>query len=493
MRTIMLDERYGALPKMGEKKAFWNTWKAKRAKEEREEARQRLMAAREALMELFEGTEAITPGMRFRDVDRHFREHPVFQAVPERDRKDVYEDAMERRVEKERAAKAAEEKRVQDQLVAFFGQLPTFDFATTWEEAEAAIRAIPAFAESAVAAAERESLLQAWETCSLAAMDRQLQRMAQLRDQQRRADRLARDAFEALLDEMEASGQLHAECTWRGLFPALSKDRRYGGMLGSEGSSALDLFKLRVDDLAERLHGQKKAVKAALADAAFTFDHNTTVEAFLGALAGAAGEGGSLAGVPPINLKFAYESLHHRATEREEERLRQERRRAEKQASAFRRMLRRARDSLSAESTWHASEASFADKDAFREIEDPAVRQQLFEQWIAAGDYKGADSGSEGESRRSSRGRHHRRSRSRSRSPSASGGRWPVGIGPRAPGRRSQLRVCPSSALVLPAAHPLPSCRVDESDESRRRKRKKREKKKSSKSKRRRNGSDDER
>jgi len=343
MRAVMLDPRYTALPKMGEKKQFWNAWKAKRAKEEREEARQQLVAAREALLELLTSSEEVVPGSRFRDIERRFRDDPIFQAVPDRDRADVFEDALARRTQLLKEAQLAREARLQEQLVTLFGQLPAFDFATTWEEAEAAVRQLPNFGEGEVAGAERLAVLQAWEVCSRAAMDTQLERMSGLRDEQRHADRLARDAFVALLEEMERGGQLHAQCTWRELYPTVSNDRRYTDLLGAEGSTALDLFKLRVETLADALHSQKKTVAAALASSSLAFDHTTTVEVFLGALAEA---GGAVEDVAPLNLKFIFEALHERAEEREADRVRHERRAAEKRAEAFRRMLYKARKTL---------------------------------------------------------------------------------------------------------------------------------------------------
>ena len=52
MRAISTDPRWNALKRDGEKKSLWNTWKPKRAKEEKEERRLKLKETREALMKV---------------------------------------------------------------------------------------------------------------------------------------------------------------------------------------------------------------------------------------------------------------------------------------------------------------------------------------------------------------------------------------------------------------------------------------------------------
>jgi hypothetical protein len=52
MRAVATDPRWNALKREGEKKSLWNTWKPKRAKEEKEERRLKLKETREALMKV---------------------------------------------------------------------------------------------------------------------------------------------------------------------------------------------------------------------------------------------------------------------------------------------------------------------------------------------------------------------------------------------------------------------------------------------------------
>ena len=68
----------------------------------------------------------------------------------------------------------------------------------------------------------------------------------------------------ALLDEFRDAGRLHAQSLWRSLYPDFLKDIRYTAMLGQQGSSPLDLFKLCVDNLKEELYRDRKIVKEVL-------------------------------------------------------------------------------------------------------------------------------------------------------------------------------------------------------------------------------------
>ncbi|MGH0190267.1 UNVERIFIED_CONTAM: hypothetical protein FKN15_043177 [Acipenser sinensis] len=81
---------------------------------------------------------------------------------------------------------------------------------------------------------------------------------------ERRQQRKNREYFQAFLDELHETGQLHSMSTWVELYPSVSSDFRFASLLGQPGSTPLDLFKFYVEDLKARFHDEKNILKDIL-------------------------------------------------------------------------------------------------------------------------------------------------------------------------------------------------------------------------------------
>jgi len=86
----------------------------------------------------------------------------------------------------------------------------------------------------------------------------------QEKKRKKRIERKNRDGFLKLLDELHEHGKLTSMSLWVELYPTISSDPRFSGMLGQPGSSPLDLFKFYVEDLKSRYQDEKKAIKEIL-------------------------------------------------------------------------------------------------------------------------------------------------------------------------------------------------------------------------------------
>ncbi|KAK2506316.1 hypothetical protein MC885_014114, partial [Smutsia gigantea] len=94
MKMVVTDPRYSALPKLSEKKQAFNAYKAQREKEEKEEARLKAKEAKQTLQHFLEQHERMTSTTRYRRAEQTFGELEVWAVVPERDRKEVYDDVL---------------------------------------------------------------------------------------------------------------------------------------------------------------------------------------------------------------------------------------------------------------------------------------------------------------------------------------------------------------------------------------------------------------
>lgn len=58
----------------------------------------------------------------------------------------------------------------------------------------------------------------------------------------KRMERVHREEFIQLLNELKASNILHINSKWKEIFPHIKHDPRYLGMVGDSGSTPLELF-----------------------------------------------------------------------------------------------------------------------------------------------------------------------------------------------------------------------------------------------------------
>lgn len=113
------------------------------------------------------------------------------------------------------------------------------------------------------------------------------------------------------------------------------QDPRYEAMMGQPGTTPLDMFKLRVDDLQERLHEDKKLVREVFKEKNFEVQSTTTADQFMSQLMGDE----RLAKINPLSMKFIFESLLERALRHEKERAEREKRHKERAERHFNELL----------------------------------------------------------------------------------------------------------------------------------------------------------
>ncbi|RMX55127.1 hypothetical protein pdam_00007445 [Pocillopora damicornis] len=218
MRMIVNDPRYGALKKMNEKKQAFNEYKTKRANEEKEEQRQKAKQAREDLRSFLEKHPKMHSSVRWRRAGELFDGEPMWEAVHERDRKDVFEDVVFFLTKKEKEEEKEQRAHNRKLMLTVYNSMPGITYRTTWAE--------------------------------------------------------------VLLDELHKRGKLHSMSLWIDLYPTISADVRFTNMLGQPGSTPLDLFKFYVEDLKARFSEEKKIIKEILKDLDFTVDINTGFSEF---------------------------------------------------------------------------------------------------------------------------------------------------------------------------------------------------------------------
>ncbi|XP_053311525.1 pre-mRNA-processing factor 40 homolog B [Spea bombifrons] len=415
MKMIINDPRYSALPKLSEKKQAFNAYKAQREKEEKEEARLRAKEAKEKLQRFLEQHEKMTSTTRYRKAEQMFGELEVWAIVPERDRKEIYDDVLFFLAKKEKEQAKQLRKRNVQALKNILYNMNNVSFHTTWSEAQQYLMDNPMFAEDEeLQNMDKEDALICFEEHIRALEKDETEEKEKLRILERRQQRKNRESFQVFLDELHETGQLHSMSTWMELYPSVSTDTRFANMLGQTGSTPLDLFKFYVEDLKARFHDEKKIIKDILKDRSFSVEVNTTFEDFAHIIS----FDKRAATLDAGNIKLTFNSLLEKAEARERERGKEEARKFRRKEAAFKSMLKQAAPPLEPDCTWDDVRERFVGDGAFDQITVESERIRLYKEFLQVleNEYQHHHSKSKKHSKKSKK---HHRKHSRSQSPNS--------------------------------------------------------------------------
>ncbi|KAM4700430.1 pre-mRNA-processing factor 40 homolog B isoform 1-T1 [Discoglossus pictus] len=375
MKMIINDPRYSALPKLSEKKQAFNAYKAQREKEEKEEARLRAKEAKENLQRFLEQHERMTSTTRYRKAEQMFGEVDVWSVVPERERKEIYDDVLFFLAKKEKEQAKQLRKRNVQALKNILDNMRNVNFQTTWSEAQQYLMDNPVFAEDEeLQNMDKEDALICFEEHIRALEKDEAEEKEKTRLGERRQQRKNRESFQVFLDELHETGQLHSMSTWMELYPSVSTDSRFCNMLGQTGdtpsqmcfiysldcSTPLDLFKFYVEDLKARFHDEKKIIKDILKDRNFSVEVNTTFEDFAHIIS----FDKRAATLDAGNIKLTFNSLLEKAEARERERGKEEARKFRRKEASFKNMLKQTTPPLELDCSWD-------------DVREPLVRERF--------------------------------------------------------------------------------------------------------------------
>uniref|UniRef100_A0A674KA59 Pre-mRNA-processing factor 40 homolog A n=1 Tax=Terrapene triunguis TaxID=2587831 RepID=A0A674KA59_9SAUR len=424
MKMIVDDPRYSALPKLSEKKQAFNAYKAQREKEEKEEARLRAKEAKEELQRFLEQHERMSSITRYRKAEQMFGEQEVWAVVPERDRKEIYDDVLFFLAKKEKEHAKQLRKRNIQALKNILDSMSNVSFQTTWSEAQQYLMDNPTFAEDQdLQNMDKEDALICFEEHIRTLEKEEEEEKEKTKLRERRQQRKNREAFQAFLDELHDKGQLHSMSTWMELYPSLSADARFANMLGQPGSTPLDLFKFYVEDLKARFHDEKKIIKDILKDRGFGVEVNTTFEDFAHVIS----FDKRAATLDAGNIKLTFNSLLEKAEAREREREKEEVRKLRRREAAFKSMLKQAAPPLEPGSSWDEVRERFVSDLAFEQITLESERIRLFREFLQVVENECQHYHAKAK-KHTKRGRKHHRKRSQSVRPGAGGpGSWKQG------------------------------------------------------------------
>ncbi|KAF8764745.1 Pre-mRNA-processing factor 40 like protein [Argiope bruennichi] len=417
LKLIVNDPRYGTLKKLNEKKQAFNAYKTQRSKEEKEEQRLRAKKAKEELEVFLQNCDKMHSSLRYRKAQEIFGDLEVWRAVPDRDRKEVYDDVVFFVAKREKEEAKALRKRNMKVLSSILDAMTSVTYRTTWAEAQQLLLDNPQFAEDA-------ELLNMDKDDALIVFEEHIRQLEQEEEEEKererkrvqRQQRKNREAFVRLLNQLHEAGKLTSMSLWVELYPTISADVRFTNMLTQPGSTPLDLFKFYVEELKARFHDEKKIIKEILKEKGFTVEVSTTFEEF----ATIVSEDKRSATLDAGNVKLTYNSLLEKAEAREKERLKEEARKQRRLENAFRSMLKNAVPSVDTNAEWSHIRKQFENEAPFENITVESERIRLFKEYQQTLEEACSHHHSKPKkhSKKAKKQKHRSRSQSRSRSES---------------------------------------------------------------------------
>uniref|UniRef100_A0A8C4SEA3 Pre-mRNA processing factor 40 homolog B n=1 Tax=Erpetoichthys calabaricus TaxID=27687 RepID=A0A8C4SEA3_ERPCA len=358
MKMIINDPRYSALPKLSEKKQTFNAYKAQRDKEEKEEARLKAKEAKERLQRYLEQNEKMTSTTRYRKAEHMFGDLEVWSVVPERDRKEIYDDVLFFLARKEKEEAKHLRKRNIQELKVILDNMTNVTYQTTWSEAQQFLMDNPTFSEDEdLQNMDKQDALVCFEEHIRALEKEEEEEKEKCRLREKRQQRKNREAFQFYCQIM------HSMICFLQL---------------KEGSTPLDLFKFYVEDLKARFHDEKKIIKDILRDRNFGVEIKTTFEDFAHVIS----FDKRAATLDAGNIKLTFNSLLEKAEAREKEREKEESRKQRRKEAAFKSMLKQATPPLEPSSVWEEVRERFLCDGAFEQITLESERIRLFKEFI---------------------------------------------------------------------------------------------------------------
>jgi len=421
-RVVNKDPRYEALRKEGERKQVFNAWKPIRRREQQEEERVAAKLRLQRLKALMMVVDEIGVDSTYHQAAEILRHHEYFKAIKhDRDRQDAFTDVVREksRLEKEAhlAVKRASVAKVKEVLATLPGLGPDSRIDDVLPKLKDHPRLQPG---GDLADTHDIDLLDAFvdHTEGLSQADNTKREEAAA---DRRHLRHAREGFEALLSEMARNGGFTANSLWKQHYDAIAADPRYDALVSicrkgrkEAELTPLDLFKIHIDELKDPLREGKRVLRRIMADVGYTVTPSTDLKDFHEHLCGDT----RYVKVSSDAVRLAHVEFVREA-EAAERRLAEEAERASRRRKGrFVDMLHRGLRKYSRDQPWSEVAPLFERYDDFGAVEDPELREALFNEVVASDPWASMPPPRGGYDDDRDRERDRRYHRSRSRSPS---------------------------------------------------------------------------
>eukprot|EP00055_Hartaetosiga_balthica_P010396 m.44195 g.44195 ORF g.44195 m.44195 type:complete len:723 (-) comp7156_c0_seq1:94-2262(-) len=310
MRFLINEPRFSVIKRVSERKKVWNRWKPLRRKQVEDEVRRKYQQVRTDVKEMMRKEPYVFEPNTFDDVEFLLATHPELHAVKSvSERRTIFRTVKEEKEDALREELDAGDAAIREDFKTILDNIPDLEPTWTWAKLIEYLDGVEVYRSDERFEINPFACLDVYREY-VRGFDAKMKAIeAEKKLEDKFEEMVERENFLKLLDELEENGKLHSEALWRTLFPEISQDERYITLLGNPGSSALELFMLRMEELKNRVFKERNHVRTLFEKKGFEVKTTTTAEEFLNALHGCEG----VDGISAINMKFIFEDLHRSA------------------------------------------------------------------------------------------------------------------------------------------------------------------------------------
>jgi len=272
MRVIANDERYKILKTLSEKKQILSEYQTERKQQEREEKRRKDNKAREAFTSMLRENTNINPKIPWRKAIVYFDGDNRYEAIPEREREELYEEFL---IEKEKQEKEAIRQARKDNMKRFRQKLEAESSITInsqWRKIKEQFKEDEAFK-----ILDKIDRLQVFEDYIRDIEREEEDKKREEIYHKKRVSRKNRDAYRALLQEKFEQGIITIYSKWKEFHKLIREDERYRNMVALEQTGTLpsELFADFIDSLEDHYYQEKKKIKDLLKETKISITPST--------------------------------------------------------------------------------------------------------------------------------------------------------------------------------------------------------------------------
>ncbi|KAK4993978.1 U1 snRNP protein [Elasticomyces elasticus] len=270
MNATIKDPQYRALKNPTERRAAFEKYRVEIQAQEKERAKERLIKLKQDFGAMLRSHPEIKHYSRWKTIRPILEGETVFRATSNEDeRRQLFDEYVTELKRANTEKQVNTRKAAMDELISILRGLNLEPY-TRWSEAQATINENERFAQDEkFRSLSKSDILAAFEghvkTLERVFVDTK----AAERNSRTRRERQSRDAFAKLLQDLKREGKITADTKWKDLRPLVADDPRYHAMLGTRGSSVIDLFWDMIEDEARRIRHKREMV-LDLAEASVT-------------------------------------------------------------------------------------------------------------------------------------------------------------------------------------------------------------------------------
>lgn len=317
--------------------------------------------------------------IKYPKAEKMFSHLSVWLNVPEKERKELYDDIISILDKKEKEDAKNLRKRNIKVLKDILESMAKVSYKTRWSEAQKLLFKDPYFTQDLdLQNMDKEDALIVFEEHIRALEKEHIEDVEKKKKWIRRQDRKNRDSFLCLLDELNFQGKLTPMSTWVEQYSTISADERFNSMLYQQGSTSLDLFKLYVDDLKARYHEEKKVIKEILKEKKYEVELSTSFESFSQML----NNDKRIEVIDHNNIKLTFNSLMEKVQQKEREKQKEELKKVKKLEQNFKNMLKK--NDINETDKFEIVKEKFSNEEVYLSIQSDQERERLFNDYITS-------------------------------------------------------------------------------------------------------------